>query len=106
MKKITVESILDKMVLAKDVCGPSGNVLLGSGTRLSTSLGRRLKNWGINFVVIEGADESPARENAQRVSPEEIGKSLQEKFSWVLGDPSMKKIFMAVQEYKIQKGAM
>jgi len=104
MKKITVEHIQDKMILAKDICGPSGNILLGNGTQLSVSLGRRLKNWGIDFVFIDSEEESAAPQNAPRLSMEDAEKNLEEKFSDVIENPLMKKIFSAVQRHFISKG--
>ncbi|NLE01459.1 MAG: hypothetical protein GX640_16455, partial [Fibrobacter sp.] len=47
MKKIPVEAITDGMILSRDVCGPTGNVLLTKNINLTPALGRRLKNWGI-----------------------------------------------------------
>jgi hypothetical protein len=105
MKKILVETIEDKMVLAKDVCGPSGNTLLGAGTALSTSMGRRLKNWGIHFVHIE-CDDAPIPAHASpEISQEEITNALKNKFSNVMSSQIMKKIFASAALYKIQKGA-
>lgn len=103
MKKIMVENIIETMVLAKDVCGPSGNVLLSTGTKLTSSMGRRLKNWGIHFVHIESDDEPAPRENAPRISGEEITSTLKNKFSNVINNQLMKKIFASVAQYKIQK---
>ncbi len=105
MKKIQVENIADAMILAKDVCGPSGNVLLGAGTKLTPSLGRRLKNWGIFFVNVQ-SDDAPARaDDVPHVSKEEIQNNLSRRFSTVMDNKLMKKIFDAVLSYKIQKGA-
>jgi hypothetical protein len=105
MKKILVETIEDKMVLAKDVCGPSGNTLLSVGTALSASMGRRLKNWGIHFVHIESSDAPAPLENAPVVSQEEITTGLKNKFSNVMSSQIMKKIFAAAAQHLIQKGA-
>jgi hypothetical protein len=105
MKKIQVETIADAMVLAKDVSGPSGNVLLAAGTKLTPSLGRRLKTWGIYFVTIQSDDDPASADSAPRISNEEIQKKLAETFSDVMNDAMMRKIFDAVLNYKIQKGA-
>jgi hypothetical protein len=105
MKKIQVENIVDAMILAKDVCGPSGNILLKTGTKLTPSLGRRLKNWGIQFVNVESNDDTTHHENVHPISKEEIRNNLSRRFSTVLGNMLMKKIFDAVLSYKIQKGA-
>jgi hypothetical protein len=103
MKRVLIENITDKMVLAKEVCGTSGSVLLAKGTLLTTSMGHRLKNWGVQSVTVEGEDETPQEGSAPTVSPEEIRKNLEEKFSRVIGSETMKKIFAAVYKFKIQR---
>jgi|WetSurMetagenome_2_1015567.scaffolds.fasta_scaffold1366218_1 hypothetical protein len=105
MKKIQVENITDAMVLAKDVTGPSGNVLLSVGTKISPSIGRRLKNWGVFFVNVQGDDVPADGDGVAHVSDEEIRAALGRRFSEVMGNELMKKIFDAVLSYKIQKGA-
>jgi hypothetical protein len=105
MKKIQVENILDSMILAKDIVGPSGNILLGKGSVLTPALGRRLKTWGIFFVYVQSDEEPAVPENVPRISKEEIAGHLKSKFSAVMNNALMKKIFDAVLSYKIQKGA-
>lgn len=103
MKKILVENIEDGMVLAREVCGSGGNVLLIQGTRLSTALGHRLQNWGIPSVFVEGEEVLVEEENTVSVSPEELKSQLMEKFSRVINKPHMNKIFSAVHNYRLQK---
>ncbi len=105
MKKVVVENVADKMVLAKDVCGTSGSVLLAKGTILTTAMGRRLKNWGVQFVHFEGEDDSPDEGNTITVSPEEVRERLEKKFSKVMGSEIMKKVFAAVYKFKIQQNS-
>jgi hypothetical protein len=81
MKKIFVEKIENGMTLGRDVCGASGSILLSKGASLSQSIGKRLKNWGITFVYVEGDEVSEQEENSIRTSPEEIKVQLMEKFS-------------------------
>ncbi len=69
MRKVSVENIDPDMVLARDVASTSGNVLLGKGTALTPAMGRRLKNWGIFFVYIEGEEESEERRRRSRYRP-------------------------------------
>jgi hypothetical protein len=102
MKRLLIENITDKMVLAKEVCGTSGSILLAKGTLLTASMGHRLKNWGVQFVYVEGEEESPQQGGVVTVSPEEIRKQLEDRFSKVIGSENMKKIFAAVYNYKIQ----
>jgi hypothetical protein len=103
MKRVLIENISDKMVLAKEVCGTSGSVLLAKGTVLTASMGHRLKNWGVQFVYAEGEEESPQTGNVMGVSPEEMRTRLESKFSRVIGNEIMKKIFAAVYKFKVQR---
>jgi hypothetical protein len=106
MKKITVETIVDRMVLAKDICSPAGNVILSSGTELSVSLGRRLKNWGVISVFIESQEETIPEKSVIKISEDEIDTILREKFSEYIENPLMKKIFYAVKKHQFQKQEM
>lgn len=106
MKKINVDNIADKMILAKDICGPSGNVLLNIGTQLSVSLGHRLKNWGIIVVYIESEEEPVPVINAGIISDEEAEKKLEEKFAGTMENPHMKKIFDAILSHQFGKGGI
>lgn len=101
MKKLTIDKVEDGMVLGREVCGNSGNVLLSKGTPLSAALGRRLVNWGISAVYIEGEEESFPEESTVSVSPEKLKDGLMSKFSNVIGNPIMKKIFVAVYQYRM-----
>ncbi len=101
MKRVPIENITDKMVLAKEVCGTSGNVLLSKGTLLTASMGHRLKNWGVQFVYVDGEEESPEKGSATTISPQEVRTQLENKFSRVIGNEIMKKIFAAVYNFKI-----
>jgi hypothetical protein len=101
MKKILVENVEDNMVLAREVCGASGNVLLSKGITLSEAIGRRLQNWGITSVYIEGEEEMAQEESSITISPEELKGHLLEKFSKTLHNQYMKKIFDAVYQYRL-----
>lgn len=103
MKKILVENIEDAMVLGREVCGTGGNVLLTKGTVLSQALGRRLQNWGIPSVYVEGEEELQPEENTVMVSPEELDLQLTAKFGSTIRNPNMKKIYDAVYEYRLHK---
>jgi hypothetical protein len=105
MKKISAEKIEDGMVLGRDVCGASGSILLSKGSSLSQSMGRRLINWGISFVYVEGEEVHEQEENSVTTSPEEIKSQLMEKFSDTINNPIMKTLFVAVYQYKLQKNS-
>jgi hypothetical protein len=103
MRKIAVESIENDMMLGRDITSTSGNTLLGKGTKLSSALGRRLKNWGISFVYIEGEEESLQKEHVVVVSPEEVRAGLINKFAGHENDPLMQKLFTAVYEFMLNR---
>lgn len=102
MKKVASDNIQDGMVLAREVCGPSGNILVNKGTTLSAGLGRRLANWGIPLVFIEGDEEVAEAEAAAGLTPEELKTQLMKKFSRCADHPIMKNIFVAAYQYRLQ----
>jgi hypothetical protein len=105
MKKITVDNIENGMILGREVSGSSGNVLLSKGTHLSAALGKRLLNWGVNSVYIEGEEDSQQEENSITISPEILKNELINKFSNVINNPIMKKIFVAVYQYRMHNNS-
>ena len=102
MKRVLVENIEDGMVLDRDICGPSGNILLGKGTVLSVAIGRRLKNWNISQVQIEGEEEGKKSTDSALASPAEIKSQMENIFSNCLNNPIMKNIYAAVYQFRIQ----
>lgn len=103
MRKIPIEKIEDGMILAQDVCGVGGSVLIAKGSVLSSSLGRRLQNWGIKVVIVEGEEDNRGEQRSTSFSPESLEKHLTEKFSNTLQNRLMKKIFDSVYLYRIKK---
>jgi hypothetical protein len=103
MQKITTEQVEDGMILAQDVCATSGNVLVGKGTALTSALGRRLKNWGITAIHVEGEEQQVSQESTPNVLPEEIKLHLQNKFSHVIDKSVMQEIFSAVYKFRLQR---
>lgn len=103
MKRVTIDKIEDGMILAKEIRGRSGNVLLNKGVVLNSFMGRRLKNWDILFVYVEGESDTPGDQCEEQVSPQEIKKILEDKFSLVMHDPVMKQVFAAVYQYRLQR---
>lgn len=103
MKKIPVENIEDEMILAKDITGVSGNALLGKGTKLTGAMGRRLKNWGVAIVFVEGTDDSLEESGKSNVSPEQNREILETRFKGVLTNIKMRDIFEAVLEFENSK---
>ncbi|MCL2688483.1 MAG: hypothetical protein FWE57_01375 [Chitinispirillia bacterium] len=93
---ISTEDIEQGQIAAQDIHSDSGNVLVLKGTTLSSALGRRLKNWGISHIYIEGDDEYAPQSGEYTVSDDKIKDDLGEKFCGTLNNKHMKKIFEAV----------
>ena len=100
MKKIFVEKIKDGMILARDVYGTSGSALLSKGTTLTETMGRRLKNWGVTYVSIEGEEEQKQEKPIIEISPEEVKEELEAKFVDVIDNPIMKTLLKAVFTFR------
>lgn len=104
MKKVSIDDINDGMVLSRDVCGMNGNVILNAGTMMSQAIGRRLRNWGIGYVFVEGTEEKQGEPGTSSVSPEKLLTHLTEKFSGTLENPYMQALFDAVYRFRLQQG--
>lgn len=55
-RTINIDEIEDGMILQTPLINKYGQVILGSGAKLSQSQKRTLKMWGIEHVVIESED--------------------------------------------------
>jgi len=104
MRKVPIDDIQDGMVLSREVCGMNGNVILNVGTVMSQSIGRRLRNWGIGYVFVEGAEEKTGETSTSSISPEKLLTHLTEKFSGTLENPYMQALFDAVYRFRLQQG--
>jgi len=91
------------MVVGRDICGSNGNILITKGTTLSSALGRRLESWGVTTIHVEGEEEVEQELNTEFESSEELKQLLLDKFSPVMDNPLMKKIFNAVYEFRCSK---
>jgi len=69
-------------------------------------MGKRLRNWGIAHVFIEGVDDSERDTVAEAVSPVRIKSGLYDMFLGTLDSPHMTKIFNAMCEHKLRKGGI
>ncbi|MDR0306492.1 MAG: hypothetical protein LBI42_06615 [Chitinispirillales bacterium] len=107
MRQISTENVENGSVCAEDICSPSGNVLVPRGTAVSAALGKRLRNWGITHIYIEGEETPPQDIDTCAALPgSEIGSALVEKFSGILSNTRMKKIFDAVCQHKLRNGGV
>lgn len=87
------------MILAQPVTGTTGNVLVGPGSVLKTSMGARLQGWGIPVIWIESDEaESSSSNNAENLanSTEQIDKLFQGR----LVNSAMRTIYSAIVKYK------
>ena len=69
-------------------------------------MGKRLRNWGIAHVFIEGQDDSEKNAVAEAVSPVQIKSGLYDMFLGTLDSAHMTKIFNAMCEHKLRKGGV
>ena len=88
------------MILARDVCGTSGSALLSKGIKLTVTMGRRLKNWGVTYVCIEGEEEQKEEKPVIEISPKEVKEQLEAKFADVIDNPIMNTLLRAVYTFK------
>ena len=101
MRKVQTDNIdPEGHTVVLDVLGPSGNILLGKGASVTPALGRRLRNWGVDFVFVEGEDDS--EESVKAKSPAEIKSELYDLFLGTLDNARMRLIFNAVCEHKLR----
>lgn len=92
MKRITVESTVAGMRLARAITNDLGVTLFGEGTVLDERTIERIKTLGIDYIYVEG--HSPPRK-----SIDEEMKELEKRFSKVTNVPYMTTIKTAVKEY-------
>jgi predicted Fe-Mo cluster-binding NifX family protein len=102
MRKLSIENLHSDCVVAADICSPAGNVLLNKGVTITPAMGRRLRNWGITFVFVEGESSSEESVKTEKVSSDKIKSDLYALFHGTLENPRMRRIFDAVCEHKIQ----
>ncbi|MCL2219185.1 MAG: hypothetical protein FWC23_04690 [Chitinispirillia bacterium] len=103
MRKISTDFIEPGCIAAADIVSPSGNTLVNKGAPITPALGRRLRNWGISEISVEGEDDSETSVKAETPSPVKIKSDLYDKFLGTLDNTRMRKIFDAVCKHKIQK---
>jgi hypothetical protein len=56
-------------------------------------------------VHVEGEDSSPSQTEGIGLSPENVRQDLERKFSKVMGNELMKKLFTEVYTFKIQRNS-
>ncbi len=103
MKKIRINNIEQEATLAKNVLDNSGNVLLKKGTTVSPALAKRLKNWGVMSICIEGDAEEGKSSDSSKPDAKTIQKELDAKFAGTLHNPIMKHILATVYRHRTQK---
>jgi hypothetical protein len=103
MRKAATDQITLGDVIAADVVSPSGNVLMGKGTAITPAMGRRLRNWGISYVYIDGEEDHGGSAGLKARSAVETKSELYDMFYGTLESANMRKIFDAVCNYKIRQ---
>ena len=103
MRKIPTDKITPGDIAADDVVSPSGNVLLNKGAPVTPAMGRRLRNWGIAYVYVEGEDTVGEGVKGRVRSEVEIKSELYDMFLGTLDSAYMRKIFDAVCAEKIKQ---
>ncbi|MDR2591534.1 MAG: hypothetical protein LBC59_01845 [Chitinispirillales bacterium] len=103
MRKTATDRITLGDVIAVDVTSPSGNVLMNKGSAITPAMGRRLRNWGIAYVYIEGEEGRGGHVGLKRRSAIETKSELYDMFVDTLDSANMRKIFDAVCNYKIKQ---
>jgi len=103
MRKTATDQITLGDVIAADVVSPSGNVLMNKGAAITPAMGRRLRNWGIAYVYIEGEEGQGGSAGSKARSAVETKSELYDMFYGTLDSANMRKIFDAVCSYKIRQ---
>jgi hypothetical protein len=103
MRKTPTDKITLGDVLAVDVISPSGNVLMGKGAAITPAMGRRLRNWGIAYVFIEGEVGRGGSAGSKARSDIETKSELYDMFFGTLDSANMRKVFDAVCNHKIRQ---
>jgi len=98
MRKVPLPEVEDGMVLAKPLTGSSGNVLMGKGIALRTSIIPRLAAWGVTHVYIDG--EPSADELALSQGENKIDASLEKLFVGKTENNGMKVIFQCLTQHR------
>jgi hypothetical protein len=104
MRKIPIDHIKLGDVVAVAVTSSSGNVLIDKGAAITPAMGRRLRNWGIACVYVEGEEGAGGPVSAKARSAVETKSELYDLFLGTLESARMRKIFDAVCACKL-KGA-
>lgn len=87
------------MILAQPVIGTTGNVLVGPGSVLKTSMGARLQGWGIPVIWIE-SDEAETNTSANTGTSPNSTEQIDKLFQGRLVNSAMRTIYSAIVKYK------
>jgi hypothetical protein len=103
MRKVSTDHLHSDYTAAMDIRSPAGNILLNKGVTITPAMGRRLRNWGIAVVFVEGEDDSEQDVKTEKVSATKIRSELYAVFHGTLDSPVMKAIFNAACEHKMHR---
>lgn len=85
VKVISIDDIIEGMILAEKICNSYGQVLLPEGIELKEKHSRVLKTWNVSSVVIKSEEEE-----SEELSDETIQMAtaaIQNRISWVPEHP-------------------
>ncbi len=103
MRKVATDRITLGDVVAAEVTSPSGNILMKKGTAITPAMGRRLRNWGIAYVYVEGEEGRGGISGSKTRTAVETKSELYDMFFGTLDSVNMRKIFDAVCAHKIRQ---
>ncbi|MHB9117425.1 MAG: hypothetical protein ACYC2R_04015 [Burkholderiales bacterium] len=99
MKSLRLDQLLAGMVLAQDVCDPSGSRLLTQGTALSEAAIGSLKRRGVKQVVVSEEETlTPEQQLARKTA-------IRERIDWLFRhagkDPMLFKLHATILHYRL-----
>lgn len=87
------------MILAQPISGNAGNVLIGAGTVLKTSLCSRLQSWGVSSIWIESDGNEILPEHDSAIVANGLAQ-VDRVFQGRLVNSAMKTIYASILKYK------
>lgn len=109
MRKISVQSLEENMILAKDVNDKNGRILLGKGANLTLKIIQKFNDLEIDAIFVEGDPETDEEKERSFIgygskgeSMDEILETIQHKFEHVRQDPILAEIEKIIM-HRVQK---
>lgn len=103
MKRVAISDLQAEMVLAEDVLGRNGDLLLPVGAQLTDRTIAVLKTREIAAVFVEGEDEDPFKNYSQEQVAEAEGEILCRYTTAIDEDPVLTQLVKICTLRKLQK---